>query len=296
MVKHNILVTGANGQLGKSIRDVAARIEEVSWNITYCDMDTLDLSDWSAVEAFFKKQHFHVIINCAAYTAVDKAEEEKEKAFLINEKAVEHLAKIAKTHHSFLIHISTDYVFDGLSDKPYTTEDKINPISIYGISKTAGEKSIFHSGCDAAIIRTSWLYSLYGHNFVKSILKNGKEKGVLNVVNDQWGAPTYAPDLASAILTLVKKTELHAGVNIYHYANEGAITWFDFAEEIIRFSEIACLVSPVYTKEYPTVAKRPAYSIFDLSKIKEKLDISIPFWKESLHEMLVDLKKTSNLV
>lgn len=286
MIPYNILVTGADGQLGKSIREVAANTGEKSWNITYCDIDTVDLSDWLAVEAFFKNRHFHVIVNCAAYTAVDKAEEEKEKAFLVNETAVGYLAKIAKRDNSFLIHISTDYVFDGLSNRPYTTEDTTNPISIYGRSKAAGEKNIINSGCHAAIIRTSWLYSDYGHNFVKSILKNGKEKRELRVVNDQWGAPTYAPDLANAILTLVGKSHLHEGVRIYHYANEGVITWFDFAEEIIRFSEIECRVLSICTKEYPTAAKRPAYSVFDLSKIKEELNITIPFWKDSLHEYL----------
>ena len=295
MVKYNILITGANGQLGKSIRDVALNMEKNLWSITCCDIDTVDLSNWAEVEAFFKNKHFHVIINCAAYTAVDKAEEEKEKAFLINEKAVSSLAKIAKKTDSFLIHLSTDYVFNGLSKSPYTTEDMMNPISVYGMSKAAGEKNILHSGCNAAIIRTSWLYSIHGQNFVKSILKNGKEKGALKVVNDQWGAPTYAPDLANAILTLVRKRELHVGIKIYHYANEGVITWFEFAEEIIRFSEIECSVSPIHTKEYPTAAKRPAYSVFDLSEIKKDLNITIPFWKESLHEMLAILKKNEQL-
>ena len=286
MIKYNILVTGAKGQLGRSIRDIATDIDETLWSITYCDIDTLDLSDFLAIEALFREKHFHIIINCAAFTAVDKAEEEKEMAFLVNEKAVDYLAKMAKKYHSFLIHISTDYVFDGLSNRPYTTEDVINPVSVYGISKAAGEKKIVDSGCNAAIIRTSWLYSAYGHNFVKSILKNGKERGKLNVVHDQWGAPTYAPDLANAILTLVKKNHLHSGVNIYHYANEGVITWFDFAEEIIRSSGIECHLFPICTKEYPTTAKRPPYSVFDLSKIKEELNITIPFWKESLQTFL----------
>ena len=287
MTKHNILITGANGQLGKCISDILTNTrQEELWSVTCCDIDTFDLTDWNAVETFFKNRHFHVIINCAAYTAVDKAEEEKDKAFSVNEKAVDYLAKMAKKYNSFLIHISTDYVFDGLSNKPYTIEDETNPTSTYGMSKAAGEKCIIRSGCNAAIIRTSWLYSVYGHNFVKSILKNGKEKGELKVVNDQWGAPTYAPDLANVILMLAEKRDLFFGVKIYHFANEGIITWFEFAEEIIRFSEIECNVFPVSTKEYPVAAKRPAYSVFDLSKIKEDLNITIPFWKESLHEML----------
>ncbi len=295
MVKYNILVTGSEGQLGKSIKEVAADSVLKSSSFTYCDLQELDLTDWSSVENFFSQQSFDIIINCAAYTAVDKAEMEKGKAFLINEAVVAHLANIVKKMNSFLIHISTDYVFDGESRVPYKTEDPVNPLSVYGMSKAAGEQQIIDSGCNAAIIRTSWLYSVHGHNFVKSILKNGIERGILKVVNDQWGAPTYAPDIAEVILKLCEKRELPSEVNLYHYANEGTITWFDFAKEIIQFSEIDCLITPVSTKEYPTVAQRPVYSTFDLSKIKNKLDLSIPHWEESLHKMLIRLKKMNDI-
>lgn len=280
-----ILLTGANGQLGKSIHHIAEKSPSSLYNIIYSDIDEIDITQASVVRDAVKETGAKMIINCAAYTAVDQAEDDVETAFLINEKAVANLAKTAKESGCFLIHISTDYVFDGTATLPYPPDAPLNPVSIYGKSKAAGEKAIFDSGCYAAIIRTSWLYSAYGHNFVKSIIHHARNKKELNVVNDQYGSPTYAPDLAGAILQLINTPSLHHQVNLYHYADEGVITWYDFATEIVKLWNIDCKVNPIESSQYPTKAKRPAYSVFDLSKIKNDLGISIPEWKESLKSL-----------
>lgn len=282
---NRVLVLGANGQLGKSLRFSAEKRDSNLYNIIYSDIEELDITKSTSVKEAIRASRAKIIVNCAAYTAVDQAEEDEERAFLLNEKAVGYMANAAKEENGFLIHISTDYVFDGTANLPYRVDDPVNPVSVYGKSKAAGEKAILDSGCNAAIIRTSWLYSLWGNNFVKSIIRNGKIKEQLNVVNDQFGGPTWAPDLAEAIFALIAKPALHHGVNIWHFANQGVITWYDFAVEIVRLWNLNCKVCPISSDQYPMKTKRPAWSVFDLSKTEHDLGIAIPEWKESLKVM-----------
>jgi dTDP-4-dehydrorhamnose reductase len=223
-----------------------------------------------------------VIINCAAYTAVDKAEQEDNLAFLINASAVGILARVASKYNALLIHISTDYVFDGKGYKPYMEEDPTNPVSLYAKSKHAGERQVQSYSNRALIIRTSWLYSEFGNNFVKTMMKYGKERGQLNVVFDQTGTPTYARDLAKAILDIITKKPAINGVEVFHYSNEGVTSWYDFALAIIEFSGITCKIIPIETKDYPLPAVRPFYSVFNKAKIKQRFNIEIPYWKDSL--------------
>ncbi|MBO4488303.1 MAG: dTDP-4-dehydrorhamnose reductase [Bacteroidales bacterium] len=276
----NILITGANGQLGRCLQDLLRGQDDCQ--VYGTDLDTLDICDAAQMECFVQEHPVDVLINAAAYTAVDKAEEEVEKAFRINRDAVANLAQCAARHHIFMVHVSTDYVFDGLARHPYTEQDTPHPISAYGSSKLAGEEAMRESGCQGAIVRTSWLYSEYGHNFVKTMLKLGKEKDSLSVVYDQIGAPTYAGDLANAILRICEHTEQVKGVALYHFANEGSISWFEFAKSIFEIAGIDCVVKAIKTSEYPTKAQRPAFSLFNLSKIKNEYGLTIPYWKDSL--------------
>lgn len=276
-----ILITGSEGQLGRSIRNVAKKVLP-DFSLLYTDIENLDITDTDQIRRTVQESNCRFIINTAAYTAVDQAEKDPEGAFLINAKAVENLATVAREKNALLIHISTDYVFDGMSRCPYRTDDSTDPISVYGKSKRAGELAIQESGCRAALFRTSWLYSPYGHNFVKSILQNGRTRESLKVVNDQYGAPTLAEDLAEVLLLYVKREDLHQKYRIYHYANEGITTWYEFAVEILRLAGIATPVIPITTSEYNFATPRPSWSVFDLSKIKEELRITIPDWKESL--------------
>lgn len=260
----------------------AERSSFLNNNFFFTDIAELDITDISAVAGYVHRNKIDCIINAAAYTAVDKAESEPEVAFNINEYGAWGLSHICMEQNVFLIHISTDYVFDGTATKPYKTNALPRPASIYGQSKRAGEKAILQSQIPCIIIRTSWLYSQYGHNFLNTMLRLGKEKESINVVDDQYGAPTNAHDLAAAILQIVEQTDKISKPTIFHYANEGITTWFGFAKEIMKIAQLACVVHPITTAQYPTAAARPAYSVFNLSKIKKQFNILIPDWEESL--------------
>lgn len=276
----NILITGANGQLGNCLRDLTR--EDTARKYYYTDVAELDITDEAQIEQFVTDCEISVIINAAGYTAVDRAENDVEKCYLINRDATRNLAQVAAKHHCFLVHISTDYVFDGKEDVPHKVTDRVNPQSVYGKSKWEGEVAMAQSKCDGVIIRTSWLYSEYGGNFVKTMLKLGKEKEEIRVVNDQFGGPTYARDLAEAILKIVTKCNDHQGLKIYHFANRGVISWNDFARQIMANAGLSCRVLPVSTLEYNAIAPRPAHSAFDLTDIERDLDIRIPQWDDSL--------------
>ena len=279
-----ILVTGSNGQLGNELKVLAEAYP--CFNFVFTDVDELDITSEVDVELMVKKEKPAAIINCAAYTAVDKAEKEDNLAFLINATAVGNLARVSSTHGVLLIHISTDYVFDGKGFRPYQEDDPTNPVSLYAKSKHAGEQQVQSYADKALIIRTSWLYSEFGTNFVKTIMKYGKERGQLNVVFDQIGTPTYARDLAKTILDILKIQPFAEGVEIYNYSNEGVTSWYDFAKAIIEFSGIDCIITPIETKDYPLPAVRPCYSVFNKSKIKHRFQVKIPFWRDSLKECI----------
>ncbi len=280
-----ILVTGANGQLGSEIRELLGEKE----GHFFTDSDTLDITDLSAVLKFVKENNIDVILNCAAYTAVDKAEEERELATLINKVGTKNLAKVCASEGVKLVHISTDYVFDGKNYKPYIEDDKPNPTGVYGKSKLEGEEEISKLSLkNSIIIRTSWVYSSYGNNFVKTMLRLGKTKDEIGVVYDQVGTPTYAKDLAQAMLEIYPKIK-NDKPEIYHYSNEGVLSWYDFAKEIMKMAKLECKVNPLKTSQYPTPAKRPHFSLLDKSRIKEDFGVEIPYWKDSLDECLKKL-------
>jgi len=283
-MKRSILVTGANGQLGSEIQVLAP--DHADYNFTFVDRNVLDFSSEVAIRTYFEDKTFDVIINCAAYTAVDKAESEEALAFAINHKAVETLAHIAKEKKSSLIHISTDYVFDGSNFKPYVENDPTNPQSIYGESKLAGEEALCAiNPADSIIIRTSWVYSGFGNNFVKTMLRLGREREELGVIFDQVGTPTYAKNLAKAILDIIPQIN-NAQTEIYHYSNEGVCSWYDFAKAIFELCGIGCSVRAIETKEYPTPATRPHYSLLNKAKIKNSFGLTIPYWRDALREAL----------
>ena len=273
-MRRSILITGANGQLGNCLRDLAADFQD-QYNFYHTDIDTLDITDVSQIESFVQEHPVDIIINAAAYTAVDKAEDDQEAAYRINRDAVRNLAEVARLHHLFLVHISTDYVFDGHTNSPYKEDDTPRPCSVYGSSKLAGEEAMRESGCRGVIIRTSWLYSEYGHNFVKTMLKLGRERESLSVVYDQLGAPTYAGDLAQAILDICEQADTIKEVETLHFANEGSISWFEFAKSALEMAHVSCSIMPILTSEYPTKAKRPPYSLFNLGRIKTKYGVKI---------------------
>ncbi|MCC8173111.1 MAG: dTDP-4-dehydrorhamnose reductase [Odoribacter sp.] len=286
----NVLVMGAKGQLGQALyKNGFTALDEVF----YTDAEELDITDSKAIEAFIKENEIDTIVNCAAYTAVDKAEEEPEKAYLLNRDGVANLAWAAAKTDCLLIHISTDYVFDGLAKEPYTEKSRTNPKTVYGKSKLEGEKAVINSNCLYVIIRTSWLYSIYGNNFVKSIRKKAEELGELNVVNDQLGTPTLADDLAQAIVDIIADPDVVDKEGIYHYSDEGVCLWYDFAVEIVKQSRISCIVNPVTSDKYPVKAIRPPYSVLDKTKIKKTFDITIPDWKESLAKCIVELENNA---
>ncbi|KPK86923.1 MAG: hypothetical protein AMS27_03925 [Bacteroides sp. SM23_62_1] len=277
-----ILITGADGQLGNEFRQLAPENRDIEFIFT--DIGELDITKEHELNLFLDENPVNYIINCAAYTAVDKAEEEPEKAFLLNARAVEILAGICAERKIRLIHFSTDYVFDGTSARPYKEEDTPHPRTIYGSSKLEGERMI-HKANDYVIIRTSWLYSAFSSNFVKTILRLSKEKNQLQVVADQIGSPTWANDLARTVLILIDRYHHHwfeDRYRIYHYSNKGACTWYEFACEIIKITASGIKILPVTTKEYPSKTFRPAYSVLDTTKITNDLGIEIPGWKESL--------------
>ena len=287
-----ILVTGKNGQLGKSINKIVntgngKNNYQQDNEFIFVGRGELDLSSQSNINHYFdNNDKFDVIINCAAYTAVDKAEKEQELANQINHLAVKQLANIANEQQARLIHISTDYVFDGESDKPYTETDETNPINVYGKTKLAGEKALQAvMPTNAIIIRTSWVYSEYGNNFVKTMLRLGKERNELNVVDDQIGSPTYATDLAGAILEITKNKEFREedqATQIYHYSNKGEISWYEFTKEIFKLARIDCKVNSITTQQYLTPAKKPKQSLLDNKKIEKVFIIKQKNWKKSL--------------
>ena len=296
-----ILVTGKNGQLGQSINkliNIETKIENnpSSNEFIFVGREELDLSNNSSIINYFDNHDkFDIVINSAAYTAVDQAEEEQELANQVNHLAVKQLAEIVKEQKARLIHISTDYVFNGESDKPYIETSETNPINVYGKSKLAGEKALQAvMPMNAVIIRTSWVYSEYGNNFVKTMLRLGKERDELNVVSDQIGSPTYATDLAGAILEIIKNKEFREedqATQIYHYSNEGEISWHDFAKEIFKIAKTNCKVNPITTQQYPTPAKRPKNTLMNKNKIIEKFGVKNTNWKEPLNTCITTLKE-----
>ena len=288
MTDERWLVTGSRGQLASALRRVAPEFPE--FQLVFAGRDILDVTDHAAVEAFFARERFAGIINGAAYTAVDRAEQERDTAESLNHHAVAQLARIAKTHDMALVHISTDYVFDGQQCRPYREDDPAAPQSAYGFSKWRGEQALLSAGlARAAIVRTAWLYDETGHNFVKTMLRLARERDRLGVVFDQVGTPTYARDLARALLRGL--SQLSAGIEIYHYSNEGVCSWYDFALAIFEMRGIACPVTPIETQDYPTPAKRPAYSVLNKAKIKHAWGITIPHWREALRDCLQVLRE-----
>ena len=288
-----ILVTGKNGQLGRSIQKIVGTDTKIDNNQSSNDFifvgrEELDLSSEGNISHYFSNNDkFDIIINCAAYTAVDKAEQEVELANQINHLAVKQLASIANEQQAKLIHISTDYVFDGESNKPYIETDTTNPINVYGKTKLAGEQALKEiMTTDATIIRASWVYSEFGNNFVKTMLRLGKERDELNIVSDQIGSPTYATDLASVILEIIKNKkfrEMDQTTQTYHYSNKGEISWHEFTQEIFKIAKIDCKVSPITTQQYPTPAKRPGNTLMNKDKIVGIFSLDTPDWKESLN-------------
>ena len=285
----NILITGSNGQLGNEMRKILK--ENDSFNTFYTDIEELDISNRNVVEEFIITNKIDYIINCAAYTAVDLAEDNIEIARTINHMAVESLGIAAHKAKAKVIHVSTDYVFDGTSCIPYSEEDNTNPQSVYGTTKLDGEKVLSKIiPNDHIIIRTAWLYSIYGKNFVKTMLNLGKTKDCLNVVADQIGTPTYAGDLANAIYQIISSEKWIPG--IYHFTNEGVCSWYDFTKTIHKIAGITnCIVQPISTEEYPSKAKRPAYSVLNKSKIKQIYGIKIPYWVDSLEKCINELNQ-----
>ncbi len=281
-----LLVTGSNGQLGSELRELSGSFPEHEFLFT--DVAELDITNETAIREFFDANQPEVVINCAAYTAVDKAETDEKAAFLINATAPGNLGRVSAERGALLVHISTDYVFDGKSWIPYSESAEPGPASVYGHSKLAGEQEIIKLAKKAVIIRTSWLYSSYGNNFLKTVLKYGPERGKMNVVFDQTGSPTYAADLAGAILELIPKVLDQPGVEIFHYSDEGVCSWFDFATAIIELTGIRCRLSPILTSGYPLPAARPFYSVLNKQKIRTAFDLDIPYWRNSL---IVCLKK-----
>ena len=284
----SILITGANGQLGNCLRDLAKEYQD-KYLFYYTDVAELDITDSAAIDQYVVDHRIDIILNAAAYTAVDKAEDDEANAYRINCEAVRNLAMAAKKHSLFLIHISTDYVFSGESSTSYEETDTPAPKSVYGASKLAGERVVLESGCRAVIIRTSWLYSEYGHNFVKTMLRLGSEREVVKVVNDQIGGPTYAGDLARVVISMLEH-QPETGTEIYHFANEGVCSWFDLAKTVMEMGGLGCRVEPISTSEYPAKARRPASSCFNLRKIKSTLGVDIPYWKDSLALIINKLK------
>lgn len=282
--KKTILVTGANGQLGNEMRVISSAYP--AYNFLFVTKDDLPIDDIDVVKKYFENHSIDYCVNCAAYTAVDKAETEPEKAMLINATAVGNLAIVCKTYNTQFIHISTDYVFDGTATVPYKEDHPVAPVNTYGATKLKGEELAQQNNPNSIIIRTSWVYSSFGNNFVKTMLRLMKEKEQLNVVSDQQGCPTYAADLATAIMQIITSNKISEHPGIYNYSNTGVINWHQFAVAIKELSGSKCGVNPIPASNYPTPAKRPAYSVMDTAKIQQTFNIEIPFWKDSLQKCL----------
>ena len=286
-----VLITGSNGQLGSEIRDLAAKYKKLDF--VFKDISGLDICNFNLLKSFITDNNISAVINCAAYTAVDKAEEDTIIAKKINYQGVLNIVNALQTVNGKLIHISTDYIFDGNHFLPYKESDPVSPIGVYGETRRAGELAVINSGLDAIVIRTSWLYSVYGKNFVKTMLRLGKEKENLGVIFDQVGTPTYARDLAKTCLDILSgniSENISKNGNLYHYSNEGVISWYDFAISIMELGGVNCKVKPIQTKDYPTLAKRPQYSVLNKYKIKTDFKIQIPYWKDSLKDCIEKIK------
>jgi dTDP-4-dehydrorhamnose reductase len=290
MSKPLIVVTGKNGQLGWEILQLSASVND-SFDFLFMGRDELDLSKPETIAPFFEKNQPDYFINCAAYTAVDKAEQENELAYKTNAESVGLIAQYCAKNHVKLITISTDYVFDGNGVSPYTTDTKTSPINYYGYSKWMGEQLALSNCAETIVIRTSWVYSVHGNNFVKTMLRLMNDRRELNVVGDQIGSPTYAADLANTIIKIIESIELgHAHYGIYHYSNSGVISWFDFATAIAKEGGKICTVKPIPSSAYPTPAKRPGYSVMDCSKLVKDYGIELIEWSISLSKCISKLK------
>ena len=283
----NVLVTGGKGQLALCIKDLAQKINGVTF--FYADIEELDITSPLQVKDFFNANQITHCINCAAYTAVDAAESNEELARAINVMGVEFLAAACQAHNAVLVHVSTDFVFDGHHTKLYTEESEENPLGVYGSTKLEGERALSKTLQEHFIVRTSWLYSEYGNNFLKTMLKLGAERDELGVVCDQVGSPTYAGDLAKVLLRTI--LEEHAEYGTYHYSNEGVASWYDFAAAIFQESSYSVKLKPIKTEAYPTPAQRPRFSVMDKSKMKEQFELEIPYWRDSLKKCLKLLGK-----
>ena len=286
-----VLITGSNGQLGSEIKEMAANYKKLDF--IFKDLPDLDICNFNLLQSFIIDKNINAVINCAAYTAVDKAEEDSIIATKVNYEGVLNIVNALQKVNGKLIHISTDYVFDGDHFFPYKESDPVSPIGVYGETKRAGELSVINSDLDSIVIRTSWLYSFYGNNFVKTMLRLGNEKENMGVIFDQVGTPTYARDLAKTCLEILcKNSSLNISENgsLYHYSNEGVASWYDFAISIMELGGKDCKLNPIQTKDYPTLAKRPQYSVLNKSKIKTDFKIKIPYWRDSLKDCIKKIK------
>jgi len=292
-----VLVTGANGQLGKTLNRLVNE-NKMEHRFIFATKDQLDLTDFQNIRSYIQKNQFDVIINCAAFTAVDKSEVEKNQANLVNHLSVKNIAEIARDNSIKLIHISTDYVFDGLKTEPYIEKDIPSPINVYGKTKLDGENAIISAMVtDAIIIRTSWLYSEYGNNFLDTILSLAQKRKELNIVSDQIGSPTYAYDLAISILKIIENRKFFETSHIseiFHYSNDGKCSWYDFANEIVNISGLECSIKSISSKDYPQTAKRPKHVLLDKSKIRNSFGLEIIYWKDSLNNCIQALSSSVN--
>ena len=286
----NILVTGANGQLGNEMRCVSSTSSN---QYIFTDVAEMDITSLDSIRKMVNDNQIHVIVNCAAYTNVDKAEDDFATADLLNNKAVENLAVVAKETDATLIHVSTDYVFQGDRNVPCREDWETNPLGVYGITKLAGEHSIQETGCHYLIFRTAWLYSPYGKNFVKTMRQLTADKDTLKVVFDQVGTPTYAGDLASVIYQVIEENQLYKE-GIYHFSDEGVCSWYDFAKEICDLSGNVCDIQPCHSDEFPSKVKRPHFSVLDKTKVKSTFGITVPYWKDSLQKCIHELEQQSD--
>ena len=295
LVQQHVLVTGGDGQLGCALRALIGKMN-LPFRFYFTDAGELDITDRSQIESFVEGQQIRYILNFAAYTAVDKAESDREKAYAINAAGVENIAQVAKQHGVKVIHISTDFVFDGQSSVPYSEESEPHPLSVYGETKLKGEQLLQAAGGEWLILRTSWLYSEYGSNFVKTMLRLMRERELLTVVDDQRGSPTYATDLAEMMIHILQQSEANGWTNgLFHFSNRGQTSWYGFADAIRRVAGIEnCKLVPVTTAEYPTAARRPAYSVMDLTKISDRFRVEIPTWEEALQRCLQKILQTES--
>lgn len=289
MTKPALLITGANGQLGQCFRELAAAYPQ--WQFLYADIGELDITDRRAVFAFFKKHPVQWCINCAAYAQVDKAESEPALARKVNVDGARHLAAAAAAQGAPIIHFSTDYVYHSRQNVPFREDDPVSPKAVYARTKLAGDRAVLKANPLAMVIRTSWLYSRYGQNFLRTMLRLGAERPAIGVVFDQVGTPTYAPDLAAAVLHIIQKVESGAAgrdaiAGIWHYSNEGVTSWYDFAKAIFEIKKLPCRVNAIESKDFPTPVERPPYSVLNKAKIKAAFGLEIPWWRESLERCL----------